>query len=220
MIRDGIYYGLGLGGAGVAAWLLLGWPWSLPFWTLAAFTAWFFRNPERTAPADPSLVVAPADGRVTAVEALPAGGAFATRISIFLSIFDVHVNRTPIAGRVTAITYHPGRFLNALNAASATLNERNEVRVEGAQGAVVFVQIAGLIARRIVFWPPLGAELQRGQRVGLIKFGSRVDVYLAAAATLQVRVGDRVKGGSSGLARLPYPAAPAGVGGGSAEAHV
>jgi len=210
VIRDGIFYGLGFGAAGAAVARLLGWPWAIPFWVLAAFTVYFFRNPDRLVPADPALVVSPADGKVTAVEVLPASGPFQTRISIFLSVFDVHVNRSPVAGRVTAVTYHSGRFLNALNPASAVENERNEVRVEGPQGMVVFVQIAGLIARRIVFWPKLGAVLERGERVGLIKFGSRVDVYLGSTAELLVRVGDRVKGGGSSLARLPV-AVDAGV---------
>jgi len=205
VIRDGIFYGLGFAAAGAAAGGLLGWAWAIPCWILAAFTAYFFRDPERQVPADPGVVVSPADGKVTAVESLAGDGPYRTRISIFLSVFDVHVNRTPVAGRVTAIEYRRGRFGNAIHATSAVENERNVVRVEGPQGAVQFVQIAGLIARRIVFWPQLGDHLERGQRVGLIKFGSRVDVFLPAAM-IAVRVGDRVKGGSSRLAHLALPA--------------
>jgi len=205
VIRDGIFYGLGFAAAGAAAGGLLGWAWAVPCWLLAAFTAYFFRDPERQVPADPGVVVSPADGKVTAVDSLPADGPYRTRISIFLSVFDVHVNRSPVEGRVTAVDYHRGRFRNALHAASSVENERNAVRVEGPQGTVQFVQIAGLIARRIVFWPQLGDSLERGQRVGLIKFGSRVDVFLPAA-TIAVRVGDRVKGGSSSLAHLPLSA--------------
>jgi phosphatidylserine decarboxylase len=126
-----------------------------------------------------------------------------TRISIFLSVFDVHVNRSPISGIIRDIRYQRGKFLNAMNAASAEHNEQNVVTVEGEGHTVVFKQIAGLLARRIVFNKKVGDHLQRGERVGLIKFGSRVDVFLPASASLEIKVGNRVKGGASVLAYLP-----------------
>ncbi len=129
-------------------------------------------------------------------------GGSKIRISIFLSVFDVHVNRSPIAGVMRDVRYQRGKFLNAMNEASAELNEQNIVSVEGDGQLVIFKQIAGLLARRIIFDPKVGDRLERGQRVGLIKFGSRVDVLLDATATMQVKVGDRVKGGASVLAYL------------------
>src|SRR5208283_3880678 len=131
------------------------------------------------------------------------GGEKQARISIFLSVFDVHVNRSPIAGVVREVRYQRGKFLNAMNQASAEQNEQNIVRVEGDGQVVVFKQIAGLLARRIVFYPKIGDRLERGQRVGLIKFGSRVDVLLDPSARVTVKVGDRVKGGASVLAYVP-----------------
>ena len=125
-----------------------------------------------------------------------------TRISIFLSVFDVHVNRSPVAGVIREVRYQKGKFLNAMNPASAEHNEQNAVTVEGDGHTVVFKQIAGLLARRIVFNKKVGDTVKRGERVGLIKFGSRVDVLLDAAAAIQIKVGDRVKGGSSVLAQL------------------
>jgi phosphatidylserine decarboxylase len=167
---------------------------------LAGFFLWFFRDPERTIPGVPGAVVSPADGKVTDVSTITVDGQKKSRISIFLSVFDVHVNRSPIAGVVREICYWRGKFLNAMNEASAEQNEQNIVRVEGDGQSVVFKQIAGLLARRIVFRPKIGDSLHLGQRVGLIKFGSRVDVILPVDADLQVKVGDRVRGGASILA--------------------
>ncbi len=147
-------------------------------------------------------VVSPADGKVTDVSGITIGGAKKIRISIFLSVFDVHVNRSPIAGFVREVRYQRGKFLNAMNQASAEQNEQNIVSVEGDGQTVVFKQIAGLLARRIVFNPKVGDRVERGQRVGLIKFGSRVDVVLDASAALRVKVGERVRGGASVLAHL------------------
>ena len=141
----------------------------------------------------------PADGKVTDLSTVVLGGSERNRISIFLSVFDVHVNRSPIAGVIRDVRYQPGKFLNAMNSVSAEHNEQNVVTVEG-NGHVVFKQIAGLLARRIVFTKKVGDRVARGERVGMIKFGSRVDVLLDPTARLQVRVGDRVKGGSSVLA--------------------
>jgi phosphatidylserine decarboxylase len=202
MVRDGYNYGL----AFIAAAVLVGW-FAQPAWAvlpllLALFFLWFFRDPERAIPDAAGALVSPGDGKVTDVSLVTVDGAKQTRISIFLSVFDVHVNRSPIAGVIRDVRYQRGKYLNAMNQASAELNEQNIVRVEGDGQVVVFKQIAGLLARRIVFTPKVGDRLERGQRVGLIKFGSRVDVLFDAAAVLQVKVGDRVHGGASVLALL------------------
>ena len=202
MVRDGYYYGAVLSGAAV----LIGWLAS-PYWAivptlLAAFFLWFFRDPERAIPAEPGAVVSPADGKVTQVANLDMSGKSLLRVSIFLNVFDVHVNRSPIAGVIRAAHYQTGKFLNAMNPASAEFNEQNTVTVEGDGHALVFKQIAGLLARRIVFTKQIGQKVERGERVGMMKFGSRMDVLLDPGATILVKVGDRVKGGSSILAFL------------------
>ena len=202
MVRDGYLYALAL----IAAGVLVGW-FAQPAWAvvplmLALFFLWFFRDPERVIPHAAGVVVSPGDGKVTDVSLVTAGGEKQVRISIFLSVFDVHVNRSPIGGVVGEVRYQRGQFLNAMNPVSAEQNEQNIVRVEGDGQAVVFKQIAGLLGRRIVFYPKVGDRLERGQRVGLIKFGSRVDVLFEADAVLQVKVGDRVRGGASVLAYL------------------
>jgi len=203
MVRDGYFYGAGcLLAAGVIAWLTA-WPYAVPMLLLAAFLLWFFRDPERPIPTLPGAVVSPGDGKVTDVSLVSAGGISRHRISIFLSVFDVHVNRSPIAGVIRDVRYQRGKFLNAMGAQSAEENEQNIVTVEGEGRTVVFKQIAGLIARRIVFNFRVGDQLARGQRVGLIKFGSRVDVLFDRDAAIQVKPGDRVKGGASILALLP-----------------
>jgi phosphatidylserine decarboxylase len=202
MVRDGYFYALAL----IAAAVLVGWftqpAWAVAPLLLAVFFLWFFRDPERTIPDAPGAIVSPGDGKVTEASIVTVGGEKQVRISIFLSVFDVHVNRSPIAGVVREVRYERGKFLNAMNPASAEQNEQNIVRVEGDGQVVVFKQIAGLLARRIVFYPKVGERLERGQRVGLIKFGSRVDVLCDATAALQVKVGDRVRGGASVLAYL------------------
>ena len=202
MVRDGYLYALAL----IAAGVLVGWfaqpAWALAPLLLAVFFLWFFRDPERAVPDAAGALVSPGDGKVTDVSFVTTGGEKQARISIFLSVFDVHVNRSPVAGVVREVRYQRGKFLNAMNRASAEQNEQNVVRVEGDGQVVVFKQIAGLLARRIVFHPKVGDRLERGQRVGLIKFGSRVDVLFDAGASLQVKVGDRVRGGASVLAYL------------------
>ncbi|MGA8441736.1 MAG: phosphatidylserine decarboxylase family protein [Candidatus Sulfotelmatobacter sp.] len=202
MVRDGYFYALGL----IAASVIVSW-FTRPAWAiipllLALFFLWFFRDPERSIPDAPETVISPADGKVTDVSPVTIGGEKQLRISIFLSVFDVHVNRSPIAGVVREVRYQRGKFLNAMNPASAEQNEQNIVRVEGDGQVVVFKQIAGLLARRIVFHPQVGDRLERGQRVGLIKFGSRTDVLLSSNANVRVKVGDRVRGGASVLAYL------------------
>jgi phosphatidylserine decarboxylase len=200
MVRDGYFYAAPL----IAAALLLGWltepAWAMIPIALAAFFLWFFRDPERAVPQEPDAVVSPADGTVTEVAPVTIDGERLTRISIFLNVFNVHVNRAPIGGVVRHVRYQRGKYLNAMNAASADENEQNVVTMEADGQRVVFKQIAGLLARRIVFHPRVGERLERGERVGLIKFGSRVDVLLDASARVQVRVGDQVKGGESVLA--------------------
>jgi phosphatidylserine decarboxylase len=212
MVRDGYLYALAL----IAAAVLVGWfaqpAWSLVPLLLAVFFLWFFRDPKRDIPDAAGAVVSPGDGKVTEASIVTVGGEKQTHISIFLSVFDVHVNRSPIAGVVREVRYQRGKYLNAMNPASAEQNEQNIVRVEGDGQVVVFKQIAGLLARRIVFHPKVGDRLERGQRVGLIKFGSRVDVLLDAAAVLQVKVGDRVRGGASVLAYLQPAEELAGAG--------
>ena len=148
-------------------------------------------------------MVSPGDGKVTDVAPVTVGGEQKTRVSIFLSVFDVHVNRSPIAGTIRDVRYQRGQFLNAMNKVSAEQNEQNVVTVEGDGQTVVFKQIAGVLARRIVFHPKVGDYLERGQRVGLIKFGSRVDVLFDSSAQVNVKVGDRVRGGASVVAYLP-----------------
>jgi len=212
MVRDGYLYGLPL----IAAGILVGWltrpAWAVIPLLLAFFFLWFFRDPERAIPDTPGAVVSPGDGKVTEVAPATLAGERLTRISIFLSVFDVHVNRSPIAGTIREVRYHRGKFLNAMNEASAEQNERNVVTLEGDGHVVIFKQIAGLLARRIVFHPKVGDRVERGQRVGLIKFGSRVDVLCDSGAHMRVKVGDRVKGGASVLATLPVKTELVGAG--------
>ncbi|MET0554034.1 MAG: phosphatidylserine decarboxylase family protein [Vicinamibacteria bacterium] len=170
---------------------------------LGLFTAFFFRDPERVVPTDPRLVLSPADGKVILVVPAPADHAFGpgtTQVSIFLSVFDVHINRSPIAGTVTRAKYHPGKFLPAWDDKASLQNEQNAVTVENGADRIEFKQIAGLIARRIVFKKREGDAVGAGERVGLIKFGSRVDVFLPAGVKIRVAKGDRVTGGETVLA--------------------
>jgi phosphatidylserine decarboxylase len=208
MVRDGYIYGLSLMAvAAVLAWLTDSWVWAVPPVLLAAFFLWFFRDPRRAIPAGDGLIVSPGDGLVTETVAISTPDGPLQRISIFLSVFDVHVNRSPIGGVLSAVRYRKGQYLNALNPASADRNEQNVVTVRGENIEVTFKQIAGLLARRIVFNFSEGDTVERGQRVGLIKFGSRVDVLLPAEAALRVKAGQRVKGGESVLAAMAQGAA-------------
>lgn len=203
MVRDGYYYALAsLVAAFLLAWLTLPELAAIPV-LLGGFFLWFFRDPDRQLPADGSVIVSPADGKVTDVSQTLLNGEPSTRISIFLNVFNVHVNRSPIGGTITNVTYQRGKFGNAMGEISAEQNEQNIVTVEGDCGTVVFKQIAGLLARRIVFTKKIGDSVSRGERVGLIKFGSRVDVILPAAAVVKVSIGDHVAGGSSALALAP-----------------
>ncbi len=209
MVPDGYYYAIPLlGAAGILAWLA-GPLWAVLPLLLSIFLLWFFRDPQRVIPDIPGAVVSPADGKITNVSPVMMGEVRCVRISIFLNVFDVHVNRSPIAGVIRDVRYQTGKFLNAMNETCAELNEQNTVTVEGEGGRVVFKQIAGLLARRIVFTKKVGDHVGRGERVGLIKFGSRTDILLDGSASLQIRVGDRVKGGATVLALLnPIPPLP------------
>jgi phosphatidylserine decarboxylase len=197
MVVDGIYYAVALSAGGALVWYLTQPAFSAPLFVLAAFCLYFFRDPDRLLPEGP-VAVSPADGKVVGIL---GDGSECTRISIFLNIFDVHVNRSPIAGKITGVEYHKGQFLVASRELASTQNERNAVTVEGAGTSVRFVQIAGLIARRIVFYKKAGDQVAAGERVGLIKFGSRVDVFLGPEWEIQVKMGEHVSGGSSILAR-------------------
>jgi len=197
MVITGVYYALGL----VASGLLVGFltrPWAaLPFFVLAAFCLWFFRDPERQIPQGP-YAVSPADGKIVAIKPQPDGK---TRVSIFLNVFDVHVNRTPISGTIRNVHYKEGKFLVASLEEATAENEQNMVTVEGDGSTVVFSQIAGLVARRILFWKKAGDVVRAGERVGLIQFGSRVDVFLGPEWEIAIREGQRVSAGSSILAK-------------------
>lgn len=198
IVSTGLYYAAFLVGGG----LLLAFftrPWAaIPFAILAVFCLWFFRDPERTAPTGPGLAVSPADGKVVLIRPEPDGR---TRMAIFLNVFDVHVNRSPIAGQVKSVNYKAGKFLVASAVAASVENEQNTLVVEGDGTSLEFSQIAGLIARRIVCDKKPGDLVQRGERIGLIKFGSRVDLLFGPEWTLAVKVGERVTAGETVIAK-------------------
>lgn len=201
MVRDGYFYALGM----LVAAALLGY---ISLWLavvpvlLAIFFLWFFRDPERAIPAGDGLVVSPADGKITAISEFLHNGQPRTRISIFLNVFNVHVNRSPISGMIKEVQYQKGKFGNAMGAVSSEANEQNIVTVEGGGHTVVFKQIAGLLARRIVFTKRIGDSVERGERIGLIKFASRVDVILEPAAKVSVRLGENVVGAKTIIAKF------------------
>ncbi len=168
---------------------------------LGAFVLFFFRDPERTPPSDLELIVSPADGRVMEVVEEARGECPGRRISVFLSIFDVHVNRAPVAGRIAAMEYRKGQFHAAMRGRASEQNEQNVIHVSTEHGEVVFKQIAGWVARRILCWKAVGDSVTRGERVGMIRFGSRVDIWLPDRVEILVRPGQHVAGGSSILAR-------------------
>jgi phosphatidylserine decarboxylase len=209
MVRDGYFYGIALFAVAALLYFFLGSPiWPIVPILLAIFFLWFFRDPRRTIPQGKGLLVSPADGKVTQVARIETPQGDVLRMSIFLNVFNVHVNRSPVSGVLRETRYQKGKYLNAMNPASADENEQNIVVIDSDEGyTVTFKQIAGLLARRIVFNYAAGARLERGQRVGLIKFGSRVDVLMPVNAQLQVKVGDHVKGGATVLARVDAAAA-------------
>ena len=198
MVITGIYYALGLIAGGLAAGYFLKPAYGIPFYILAAFCLNFFRDPDRTIP-EGRVAVSPADGKVVSVKEMSPGQ---TRVSIFMNVFDVHVNRSPIAGVIRDIKYRPGKFLNAAYDEAATDNEQNILSVEDKDGTkVVFSQIAGLIARRIICYKQPGEAVKTGERIGLIKFGSRVDVFFGPEWNIGVQPGERVTAGLSVLAK-------------------
>jgi len=197
IVKDGIFYALALSASGgLVAWLAGPW-FGAPLWLLAAFCLYFFRDPDRVIPPGP-VAVSPADGKVVAVK---AESSELTRVSIFLNVFNVHVNRTPIAGSIAKVHYQEGKFHVASREVCSDQNEQNIVTVQGEGTTVVFKQIAGLIARRIVFYKKPGDHVTTGERIGLIKFGSRVDVLFGPEWEIAVSPGMRVSAGSSVIAR-------------------
>jgi len=204
--RSGVPFIGGTAVLALAAALTVGYLGAVPLMVLALFFVFFFRDPDRRSPQDPALVLSPADGRVLVAgqsdpAAAPAGEW--QQISIFLSPLDVHVNRTPVSGRVTRVDFRKGRYLPAYHHDAAADNERSEVWVQHGPHMVVFRQIVGILARRVVCRVAPGAEVQAGQRFGIMKFGSRMDVFLPPSARLRVAVGDHVVGGESVIATLP-----------------
>jgi phosphatidylserine decarboxylase len=204
MVRDGYFYGLGLAVVAAFLWVLTQSAalTALPI-VLAVFFLWFFRDPERKIPSGPGEVVSPGDGLVTESDWIETAGGSRLRLSIFLNVFNVHVNRAPVAGTVKTVEHRQGSFLNAMKPESVIMNEQTVVVIDAGGYEVSYKQIAGLLARRIVCAVKVGDRLERGQRVGMIKFGSRVDVLLPADAVPKVKTGMRVKGGSTILAVLP-----------------
>lgn len=176
---------------------------SLALLALAALVAYFFRDPRREAPADPSLVVSPADGRVMEVVAESVDGQAGRRVSIFLAVWNVHVNRAPMSGRLERLEYRPGKFYAAMRSRASTENEQNVFYLDTVRGRIVFKQIAGWIARRVVSWKSPGDALVMGERIGLIRFGSRMDVWLPEGAEIVARPGEKVAAGESVIARWP-----------------
>jgi phosphatidylserine decarboxylase len=169
---------------------------------VALFMAFFFRDPKRTPPNDTDVVVSPADGRVTRIESPPAQTGAPTLISIFLSPLDVHINRSPIPGKIVDVVYSPGKFLMATNSRASVVNEQNALTIQGEKITVVCKQIAGILARRIVCWKAAGDQLKLGERFGMIKFSSRTDVLLPANVKVTVAEGDRVRGGITVIGRI------------------
>ena len=204
MVKVGYLYGFGFAFVAAVLWVfthvLMLCVLALLF---AAFFLWFFRDPQREVPTGAGVVVSPADGKVTEADWVETTSGSRLRLSIFLNIFDVHVNRSPVAGTVKAMEYREGGFMNAMNPDSVLTNEQMLVVIDAGEYQIGFKQIAGLLARRIVCNLKVGDRVRRGQRVGMIKFGSRVDILLPAEAELKVGVGDRVKGGSSILGVVP-----------------
>src|SRR6266436_124127 len=208
MVKEGYYFGLPplvLGGVSfVLHWYVA----AVVLVLLAAFVFSFFRDPERVIPTELGAVVSPGDGRVVVVTEEENAGRPGKRVSIFLAVWNVHVNRSPAAGTITKMEYRPGKFLAAMRERASLENEQNVFTLSTDAGELVFKQIAGLIARRVVSWKRPGEKVARGERIGLVRFGSRVDLWVPNEAEILVSVGENVKGGSSVLARWPVkPAA-------------
>jgi phosphatidylserine decarboxylase len=209
MVKDGYYYAAAMVlSAVVLGWLTVAWVAVFPL-LLAAFFLWFFRDPERAIPTQPGLILSPADGKVTDVVDFTRDGQELTRVSIFLNVFNVHVNRTPIAGVIRDVQYKSGKFVDARHPQCSDINEQNLVTLDGEGKVVQFKQIAGLLARRLVFTKRVGDAVARGERIGMMKFGSRMDVIFDRGAAVKVKVGDKVVGGTSVLATSAAPVSSA-----------
>jgi phosphatidylserine decarboxylase len=203
MVRDGYKFALPPLLLGVTA-LFLGWRTASVFLlALGLFVVYFFRDPERVPPAEPGVVVSPADGRIMEVVKESWDGRTGQRISIFLAVWNVHVNRSPMAGRITRVQYRPGKFYAAMRSRASLENEQNVIYLETGRGEIAFKQIAGWIARRVICWKSPGDSLSLGERIGMIRFGSRMDVWLPDEAQIVARPGEHVAGGVSILARWP-----------------
>ena len=199
------YTAAALAVAGLVHWLGGFW-WALPFWVVALFVVQFFRDPPRSIPQDPRAVLSPADGRIVAVERAqdPYLNRDALKMSVFMNVFNAHSNRSPVDGEIRNTWYHAGRFINAMMSKASLENERAALWIRTPGGAdVTCVQVAGLIARRILCYARTGQQLARGERFGFIRFGSRVDVYLPPAAVPRASIGDKVYATESVLALLP-----------------
>ena len=203
MVKEGYYFGLPLLLIGGAAFFL---HWRIAaylFLLLALFVFSFFRDPDRVIPSEPGAIVSPGDGRVVVVQNEDYDGKPGKRVSIFLAVWNVHVNRSPATGSITKMEYRPGKFVAAMRANASAENEQNIFTLSTNAGELAFKQIAGLIARRVVSWKKTGDVVARGERIGLVRFGSRVDLWVPQQAEILVKVGQNVKGGSSILASWP-----------------
>jgi len=201
--REGLVYILAPGAATILLLLVGLWPVAIAFAVITAFMAYFFRDPKRVPPADPLLIVSPADGRVTRVRQIAEGNQpAATLVSIFLSPLDVHINRAPIAGEITNIAYTRGKFLMATDENASLVNEQNALTIQGEKITVVCKQIAGILARRIICWKRAGERVSLGERFGLIKFSSRTDILLPSQVEVLVHEGVRVRGGVTIIGRI------------------
>jgi phosphatidylserine decarboxylase len=203
VVTDGYKFGAPPIILGIASWLVGLRLLAIVLLLLGAFVLYFFRDPDRAIPAEAGAVVSPADGRIVAIVDEAMGSRPGRRISIFLAIWNVHVNRAPFAGRIMRVDYRPGQFQMAMKETASAQNEQNIVMMETARGEMMFKQIAGLIARRVILWKKAGDEVATGERVGLVRFGSRVDLWLPPEAEITIKMGDNVAGGSSILARFP-----------------
>lgn len=200
MVKDGLRFALPPLGIGIVL-MVFQWWWGAILVALGLFVIYFFRDPERQIPSAPDAVVSPADGRVMDIVDEALGERAGKRISIFLSIFDVHVNRAPVAGKISRVDYHAGKFMGAWKEKASAANEQNVITISTPAGEIPCKQIAGWVARRILCWTRTGDEVRIGQRIGMIRFGSRTDVWLPADAEILVQHGQHVAGGATQVAR-------------------
>lgn len=205
LAREGWPFIIGSGAVAAVVTYACGWGWAAPVWIFFVFCVQFFRDPPREIPQGEKLVLSPADGRIVAIEPVrdPWLERDTLKVSVFMNVFNVHSNRSPVDGEVKQVWYHPGKFINADLAKASTENERNALHIRTGEHDVTCVQVAGLIARRILCYVEAGAQLSRGQRYGFIRFGSRVDVYLPTDSRVKVTIGDKVSATTTVLAELP-----------------